>query len=143
MTEPLRKGDDLRVGPFGIVKERGMTGVLPHPEHEVPEIGVHEVPNLFSVDKFVHSAVQNEVGDGLAGGHQSSFVLGVWEGPVPDIRVLTGKGTHLAVLDSLIQFIPVSNESLDELLDGRSEISEGWVQELQGRVESELGSHEG
>jgi len=142
MTEPLRKGNNLRVGLFGIVKERGVTGVLPEPEHEVPEVGVHEVSKLSSIDVLVHSTVQNEVRDSLTGCHQSGFVLGVWDGPVPDIRVLAGNGTHPAVLDSLIQFIPVSNARLGELLGGRSEIGEGWIQEPRDEVEDELGSDE-
>ena len=140
MAKPLRKGNNLGVGILGVVKERGMAGVIPDPERKVPEVGVHERPELSAVDVLVQSAVQNEVRDGMARSHQSTLVLGVWDGPIPDIRVLTSNGTHPAVLDSLIQFIPVSDTRLGELLGSRSEISEGWIQESRDKVEDELGS---
>jgi hypothetical protein len=79
--------------------------------------------------------VQNEVWEFLAGGHQSGFVLGVRDGPNPDIRVLTGNGTHPTVLGSLIQLVTESDARLGERLGGGSESGEGWVQELWDKVE--------
>ena len=119
-----------------------MPSVVPEPKHEVAEVGVHEVPQLASVDMVVHSTVQNEVWEGLAGGHQSSFILGMREGPIPDIRILTGNGAHPAVLDSLIQLITKSHARLGKFLRGRSEISERWVQESRDKVEDPLGGDE-
>ena len=116
-----------------------MADVLPEPEHKVPKVRVHEGPELHSLDVVVPSAVQNEVRDRLADGHQSAFVLGVGDGPIPDIRMLTSKGTHPTVLDPLIQPIPVSNTRLDKLLGSGSEQSEGWVQESRDKVQDILG----
>ena len=126
-SKPLSKGNNLGVRLVGVIEERGVTGVIPEPEHEVTESGAHPVPELVSVDVVVHRPVQDQVWEVLDGVHQGSFVLGVWDGPDSDIWVLTGNGTHPGVLDSLVELITVSNARLGELLCGGSESGEGWI----------------
>ena len=127
ITKPVSEGDNLAVDLVGVVEEQSVAGVVPKPEYEVAKVAVHVIPEQSSVDVVVQSAVQNEVRNSLACGHQSSFVLGVRDGPNSDIRVLSGNRTHPAVLGSLIQLIPIRHARFSELLSGSSELIKGGV----------------
>jgi hypothetical protein len=116
-----------------------VAGIIPEPERKILKVGIHEASELGSVDVVVHSAVQNKIWELLDRGHQSTFILGVWDGPSPDIRVLSSNGAHPAVLRTLIQLITVGHARLGERFGGRSKSSEGWVQEPWDEVEDEGG----
>lgn len=107
-TKPVSKGNNVSVGFVEAISEQGVTGILQEPGGEVAEVGAHVVSELLSVDKLVHSTAQSKVWKGLGGTHQRRFVLGMWEGPGPDIWMLTGNSTHPGVLGSQVQLITVS-----------------------------------
>ena len=142
MTEPLSKINNLLIRLVRVLPERGMTGLLPEPEYDVAKTRGHPVLELLSVDKFVQSTMQDEVWKCLGLVHQSSFVLGMWAGPNPHMRILTSNGTHPAVFGILIELVSVSHAGLNKFFRDGSKISDGRIQELRNKGENPGGGDE-
>jgi len=137
--KPLCESDNLLIGIVGGIPERSMADVVPEPEDEVTEILLHVFPKLYTIDVLVHGPMENKVGEGQPGIHQRGLALRVGNRPNANVRVLASNGSHPRVLGSLVEFIPIGNTRLDELLNSGAEICEGGVEQLGNKVQDILG----
>ena len=101
-----------------------MADVVPKPKGEIAKVLLHERLDFVTVDKLVHVAVENEVGDGLTGLHQGGLILVVAGRPVTDWWILVSNGTHPGVLGGQVKLIPERNARLNEGLGSRAEVVE-------------------
>jgi len=118
-----------------------MADVVPEPENKVTEVLLHVGLELDAIEMLVHGPLENEVGKGQPGLHQGGLALGVGDRPNANVRVLASNGAHPRVLGSLVEFIPIGNARLGELLGSGTEIGEGRVEQPRNKVQDPLGGN--